>query len=83
MPLPGGYTVHKLGCKYHGGVALIAVLGAMQVSSRTKLLVLDGGGSRNAIQLARTLRSVGLPRAYVVEVTTLFSCSTLHSFLCL
>lgn len=39
-----------------------------KVSPRTKLLVLDGRGSRNAIQLARTLRSVGLSRAYVVEV---------------
>ncbi|EIE20768.1 hypothetical protein COCSUDRAFT_67224 [Coccomyxa subellipsoidea C-169] len=48
-------------------IAAAVVSGLAQVSSRTKLLVLDGGGSRNAIQLARTLRSVGLPRAYVVE----------------
>jgi hypothetical protein len=40
----------------------------VQVSPRTKLFVLDGRGSKNAVQLARTLRSVGLPRAYVIEV---------------
>ena len=59
---PGGES--KLG----GRVVLSALLAALQVSNRTKLLVLDGGGSRNAIQLARTLRGVGLSRAYVVEV---------------
>ncbi|KAK9901620.1 hypothetical protein WJX75_005190 [Coccomyxa subellipsoidea] len=48
-------------------IAATVVSGLAQVSNRTKLLVLDGGGSRNAIQLARTLRGVGLSRAYVVE----------------
>ncbi|CAL8468025.1 g7564 [Coccomyxa elongata] len=48
-------------------IAAAVLSGLSQVSYRTKLLVLDGRGSRNAIQLARTLRSVGLSRAYVVE----------------
>jgi hypothetical protein len=39
-----------------------------QVAPRTKLLLLDGRGSARAVGVARALRGVGLPRAYVVQV---------------
>ena len=39
------------------------------------MLVLDGRGSPRAVQLARTLRALGLSRSYVVQVCAVFICA--------